>query len=86
MNSLTDVYNKIKPICNDLRWINDECMMIDLSKVKRVIISDGIIEVNYRKKIYGVDYWDRNYTHCTSYEQMSEKLLEILDLEAKKNA
>ena len=85
MNSLNEIYEKVKPICEDLRWINDECMMIDLSKTKRVIISDGILEVNYRKKIYGVDYWDRNHFHFDNYDDLLKKLLEVLELEAKKN-
>ena len=58
-------------------------MMLDINDSKRIIITTNKIEVNYRRRIYGVDYWDSNHYDCHSYDEIYEKITEILDLQDK---
>ena len=83
MNSLNDVYLEIKKRNSDIRFIKDDCMMLDINDAKRIIIMNGKIEVNYRRRIYGVDYWDSNVYECANLDELFAKLTEILDLQEK---
>lgn len=80
MNTLQEVYDNLKRYNPELRMINNDCLMIDLTDTKRVIAYEGKIEINYRRRIYGVDYWDRNYIKCEDFNTLKNELKNLIKI------
>ena len=83
MENISDVYNKLKKIC-DVCWVGDEhdsIYIYSCDQKYRLFVSSDILYVEKKYRIFKWEYWD-SFTHIhiefyKSDAQFFNKLLEL---------
>ena len=83
MNNIEDVYNRLQRnrVKDDIIiTLSDdkEIIEIKLSPIQYILAGDDMVEINFRKKLFKLEYWTSKHWHPASFEDLYEGLLKYL--------
>ncbi len=88
MENISDVYNKLKKIC-DVCWVGDEHDFIYIYSCEqkyRLFVSSDILYVEKKYRIFKWEYWDSfTHIHTEFYKSDAQFFNKLLELCSKKN-
>ena len=88
MENISDVYNKLKKIC-DVCWVgyeHDSIYIYSCDQKYRLFVSSDILYVEKRYKIFKWEYWDSFiHMHTEFYKSDAQFFNKLLELCNKNN-